>query len=299
MNSRFQRSVGEVAGSPRLLAEPATVATALSLFEDRLVYDKLSFSFTVSHCPWLPDRMKNMERLRPKIFRHDVSYSEITERAPNHVWSRSMWNVGASCATTHAVFLQDDVRICGRYDFWDVIEAMVCAVPNRIISLISNHPFSERAFAQGHAWFRQCETLGTGYVFPVAILHAFLDWRDRQSDEYLCGTCEDFLITYWQFLTGRKSWCPVPTIIQTMDEEIASTNPDTAYPFQRSYLTADDPMVRDKDLANVAYWKPRSTSPDFGYCVGNDSHFPKGPFVDDEVLAAHYRLKAKVNACST
>ena len=262
------------------------------LFEDNLPrVVEPTFSLAVSHCPWVAERAANMERLRPAIVRPGVTYREITDRAPNSVWSRIMWGWGAVQPVTHCVFLQDDIRLCGRHGFWPVIEAMVRAVPNRIISLISNHPFSERALAKGHAWFRMCETLGTGYIIPTPLMGAFLDWRDRQSLEYLYTTCEDFLITTWQYTTGRKSWCPVPTILQTMDAEISSTNPDISYPFQRSYFTADDV---DKNLADIAYWTPASEPPDFGYCVSSDSRFPKGPFVNDEVLAAHYRLKGCV-----
>ena len=260
------------------------------LFEDSLQYDDPSFALAVSHCPWVPSRAKNMEALRPQLNIPGIPYREITERAHNSVWSRSMWGWGAVQKRTHGVYLQDDVRLCG--DFWPVVDAMVRAVPNRVISLIANHPFSERALAAGHAWFRMCETLGTGYVIPTILLGAFLEWRDRHSEEFLRAHCEDFLITLWQAETGRQSWHPVPTILQTQDDAIDSTNPDSAYPFQRSYLTADDPVIAKKNLplTDALYWIPRELPPDFGSCVSNDPRLPRGPFVQDEILSAHYRL---------
>lgn len=288
--TRFpHRQPASVPPPPTGARKAPAAKTSGILFEDSLPYASPSFALAVSHCPWVPERAANMQVLRPKILRAGpYRYREITDKAPNYVWSRIMWGWLAAQPVTHGVCLQDDVRIIG--DFWSVVEAMVRAVPNRVISLISNHPFSERALASGHAWFRMCEVLGTGYVIPTALMGCFLEWRDRHVEEELRVTCEDFLITSWLAETGRKAWCPVPTIIQTMDSEIRSTNPDVSYPHQRSYLTADDPSVAGKKLADVDYWKPSALPPDFGYCVSNDVRFPKGPFNYDEVFAAHRRL---------
>ncbi len=288
---RFPGTVPAAAQAPAASRRAPAPKTSGILFEDSLPYGAPSFALAVSHCPWVPERAANMEKLRPKILRADTRYHEVTDKAPNHVWSRIMWGWVAAQPVTHGVCLQDDVRIIG--DFWPVIEAMVRAVPNRVISLISNHPFSERALASGHVWFRMCEVLGTGYIIPTVLMGSFLDWRDRHVEEVLRVTCEDFLITSWLAETGRKAWCPIPTIIQTMDNEIQSTNPDVSYPHQRSYLTADDPAVAGKDLSDVNYWKTSTLPPDFGYCVSNDVRFPKGPFVYDEVFAAHRRLCAR------
>lgn len=265
---------------------------ASSLFEDSLTFAQPSFALAVSHCPWRADRAATMERVRPTIARPGTPYCEITDRAPNHVWSRKMWGWGASQATTHTVYLQDDLRIHDQ--FWPVVEAMVRAVPNRVISLISNHPLSDRALAEGHAWFRMSETLGSGYIVPTVLMGAFLEWRDHNPAHVVADTCEDFLLTRWEAATGRRSWCPIPTVIQTIDD-IATTNPKISYPFRRSYITWDDPRVAGRPITDVAFWTPQQPPPDFGPSVGNDSRLPRGPFANQDILDAHYRLARKTS----
>ena len=250
------------------------------LFEDRLSYPSLSFSLAVSHCPWLPDRVTNMKLVRPTIVRAGTLYREITDRAPNNIWSRTMWHWGASQPVSHGVYLQDDLRI--HPEFWAIVEAMVRAVPNRVIALISNHPMSEIALSAGHSWFRMCETLGAGYIIPTVLMGSFLDWLNNISAKDFAETNEDFLITRWQFETGRKAWCPIPSIIQTQNDRIFTTNEAYAqYPYRRSYITWDDPRVAERkipgvtsDLRDPDYWRPKTLPPDFGPCVMFDSRVP-------------------------
>ena len=226
--------------------------------------------------------------MRPAIVLADLPYREITERAPNHVWSRSMWRWGAAQARSHTVYLQDDLRVHPR--FWDIVEAMVRAVPNRVISLIANHPLSDTALRAGHAWFRMCETLGAGYIVPTALMGAFLAWADNLPPAEAASLCEDYTLSRWQYETGRRSWCPVPTIIQTIDD-VETTNPSISYPFRRSYITWEDPRVKHVDLTVASYWTPKTQPPDFGPTVGNDKRMARGPFLNDQIVAAHNRIE--------
>jgi hypothetical protein len=254
-----------------------------------------TFAVGVSHCPWLPDRVANMALVRPLLARPGTSYTEVTDRAKNWVWSRKLWGWGAAqLGASHVVFLQDDLRFSPA--FWAVLEAMVRARPNRVISLVSNHPMSERALVAGHPFFTMCECLGTGYVFPSALLHVFLDWRDRMPVSELAITNEDFQITRWLFETGRKVWCPIPTVLQTQDDAITSTTPvDGAYAYRRSYVDWEDPRVAGVPITSVDYWRgrPGRTPPDFGTTVERDYRVP-GPqtFSDSLVQAAHRRISA-------
>lgn len=228
-----------------------------------------------------------MRRVRPALVRTGLIYREETDRAPNNVWSRRMWGWAAAQPTTHSVFLQDDLLVSP--DFWSVVEAMVRAVPNRVINLIANHPMSQRAQAEGHAWFRMCEALGAGYIVPTPLLAAFLDSYDRLDPAFVAASCEDYLLSRWVCSSGRKVWCPVPTVIQTRSE-IATTNPRISYPFRQSYLAWDDPRVAGKDLTSVSFWKPAQTPPDFGHAVSEDSRYPRGNrWSTPEVLAEHRR----------
>ncbi len=263
------------------------------LFEDGIVCDKPVFALAVSHCPWLPDRARNMEELRATLVQPGMLYREITDRAPNHVWSQIMWLWGIAQAATHIVFMQDDLKVPP--EFWAILSAMVRAVPNRVLSLISNHPMSERAHAEGHVWFRMCETLGSAYVFPIALLGVFLDWRARLPTRDSTSINEDFLITRWQYTTGRRSWCPVPSLVQTRDDEIESTNPrEGRYLFRQSYIDWTDPRVAGAALTSVEHWTPKTLPPDYGPVVAYDCRVPgHGPFTEIEVAEAHHQLALK------
>jgi hypothetical protein len=276
---------GAVPASP---AHRAATSSAPRLFEDGIAYAQPTFAVAVSHAPWRADRVANMARVRPVLQRPGTPYYEETGKAPLHVWSRRMWGWGVAQPVTHTLYIQDDLDLCP--DFWRVVEAMVRAVPNHILALISNHPMSDRALADGHAWFRMCEVLGSAYVAPTVLMACFLDWLDRLPAGVAASNCEDFLITRWQHETGRRAWCPIPSPVQTKDHEIRSTNAVVGYAHQRSYLDWRDRRVVGAPLTDVAYWRRRRDPPDFGPTVTNDSRLGPGPFKTADVVAAHHRL---------
>jgi hypothetical protein len=263
--------------APRITS--SDVATG-PLFEDNLPHAGPTFALAISHCPWRPERAAVMAENRPLLVRTGIPYREITDRMPNWQWSRLMWGWGAVQPVTHTVYLQDDIRV--HPAFWWVVAAMVRAVPNRVISLISNHPLARRAFEAGHHWLKCGETLGTGYVVPTVLMPVFLDHRDRLPQAFLESTPEDFVFTRWLCLTGRRAWHPIPAIIQTI-EGIETTNPAISYPFRKSSVPWDLLEI-PRELASPEYWTPGSEPPDYGPTVANDSRLPAGPFTNAEIM---------------
>jgi FkbM family methyltransferase len=188
------------------------------------------------------------------------------------------------------VFGQDDVRVYEK--FWEVVRAMVRAVPNRVLGLLTNHPLSKRALAGGHKWLRMTETLGTFYIVPSPLLPLYLKWYDAQDPKWIAANCEDFIFSQWITLTGRKTWCPIPSVVQTQDEIPTSHADNPTYPFRKSYLTWEDKRVAGCDLTSVEHWRPETTPPNFGYAVSQDTRYPAGPFKNEEILAAHHGTDA-------
>ncbi len=262
-------------------------------FEHSLTYPEITFSVGVSHCPWIADRAENMERVRPILKRvagagrrGAVTYYEETEKAPWHVWSRKLWGWGVQQPVTHCIYTQDDQKIAD--EFWDVIYAMVRAVPNRVIGLLCNHPLSKWALHDGHTWLRMCETLGAGYIIPTAMMAIFLDWYDRLPLAYRQNNCEDLILSRWLCETGRKSWHPIPTVIQAR-EEMPTSNPILpSYLYRKSYIDWTDPRVADADLTSIDYWTPKTLPPDYGFSVSEDQRYPRGPFTTAAVCRAHH-----------
>jgi len=268
-------SVGQPSGSPQAGPTPDPV------FEESLPYAEPTFALAISHCDWLPDRVAVMARNRPILLRAGthVAYREICEKAPNWVWSRIMWGWGAAQGVTHGVYLQDDIDL--HPDFWNVVRAMVRAVPNRVLALLSNHPFAPRALAEGHHWLRCGETLGTGYIVPTALMGSFLDARDRRPGTLRTET-EDFQLTRWLVETGRRAWHPIPGILQTKPE-IPTTDARHVYPCRKGYVPWTDARFEGAPLTSTDYWTPRTLPPDYGATVLGDTRLPRGPFDGEDV----------------
>lgn len=189
-----------------------------------------TFALAIPHCPWRPDRVASIERLRASLVHRPIHYREFTDREPNWSWSAKLWQWGAGTGATHLVQLQDDV-IVGR-DFWPQLRAMVDAVPYDVIGL-------ESVLAIGSPWYTTGDGLiGVGYVLPLAVTKDIILWRTLAlragSIESLN---EDQLIGLYCFVHGRKVWHPVPTIIDH-DVEMGSTYGNDYHTHRRPALSA-------------------------------------------------------------
>jgi len=262
--------------------------------------ERPSFVLAVSHCPWRADRVESMKRIRP-LLRSGwlLDYREITDRVPLWQWSYAMWlwavESGGSSGATHAVFLQDDLDM--HPELPGVIAAMVSEKSNRLIGLIANHPYAQRSLAIGHAWYLSSECLGSGYIFPMPLLRLFVEWRSGLSSERAQTSAEDYLITTWIHMTGRRTWHPVPAPIDTR-RDIRSTNEGPAYPFQRSYARWDAAAASGRDLTARSAWVQEESPVDYGFDAGGahadrrlgiDPGYP--PKIDADMLAEHARIE--------
>ena len=249
-------------------ARPIAASAGSEANDDDIAREPPKFVLAISHMPWVPARVENMNRMRAVLRPEEsaVVYREITDRAANWEWSGRMWAWAAEAARAHgatyAVCLQDDLDL--HPDFWHVLRAMIGAVHNRVLGLIANHPFARRAVARGDRWFLTSECLGSGYVLPIPLLDSFLRWRAAQPPWRIRRSNEDFLITCWVNATRRRTWHPVPSPIDHR-RDIASTNPSDRYPFRRSYVRWDAAAVASLDLASSATWLPAQPPLDFGF----------------------------------
>jgi hypothetical protein len=260
------------------------------------------FALAISHTPWNPPRVANMVQMRA-VARPDtcVAYREITERMPNWQWSGLMWQWASDAAQahseiTHAVFLQDDLML--HPEFQDVLRAVVTAVPNRLLSLMPNHPYARRSLARSDAWYLTSDCLGSGYVFPIIVLDEFLRWRSRQSASRIQSTCEDYLVTCWVNATGRRTWHTVPGLIDHR-RDIETTNPSIGYTFRRSYAPWTARECVQRTLTDAASWAATKSPLDFGFDpTGAHPEFPLGmdpvrtpSYQDRVILAEHNRIE--------
>lgn len=236
--------------------------------DDDLPRNDPRFVLAISHTPWVRARAENMERMRSSLRPGEsaVAYREITDKVPNWQWSQTMWTWALQSAethgATHVVFLQDDLDVCP--DFWRTLRAMLDTAYNRVLGLIANHPFSRRSVERGDKWFLTSECLGSGYSMPTKLLRQFVDWRASLPTWRIRTTNEDFLITCWVNATRRRTWHPVPSLIDHR-LDIASTNIKDHYPFRRSYVRWDAAAVVGADLTSATTWHPPQPPLDFGF----------------------------------
>ena len=215
-----------------------------------------TISLAIPHCPWRPERVESMARLRlaldpgqhpdsksPEV----VAYREFTERAPNHVWSERLWRWLAEQDSTHCLVLQDDVVVAP--NFWPALHAMLEAVPDQVIGLETVHPCAPALAAEGHRWLTTSEGLvGVGYCMPRADLVDFLEWRRNLKPGAVEAISEDTLLCCWLLSTGRRCYHPLPTILDH-DTSLPSTYSNDLHPNRR-------PRVRwDTVSDGVSFWE--------------------------------------------
>lgn len=178
-----------------------------------------TFAIHVLHAPHLPGRVESLARLRAACGAFWVVVHD--ERAARHVFTLNRWRRALQLAEaegdSHAVFLDDDVQVAP--DFTARLAAMISTQPDQIIGLHTAHTGALEAHAAGEHWVTTDDgSIGTGIVFPVALLREFLTWLD--SDALQPGTLEaagafgcDVLIGLFCMETGRRMFHPVPTVI--------------------------------------------------------------------------------------
>jgi hypothetical protein len=69
-----------------------------------------------------------------------VAYTELTDRAPNAVWSESMWTWGVTRNADWFLTLQDDASVAP--NFWPILRAILEALPGgaEVLGLQVTHP---------------------------------------------------------------------------------------------------------------------------------------------------------------
>lgn len=177
------------------------------------------------HCPWDPHRTKSFARLRGQLgitansdtceHAHDVAVFADVGPQPNWVWSGKLWDWAAGlpsegpAAPTHLLQVQDDVVVAPA--FWGILNAMLTAVPDQIISLFTIYPHAQQLSQMGARWMTTTDWMtGPAYVMPMADLRAFHVWRAALRPGAIQAVNEDTLLGLFCAATGRRVWNPLP-----------------------------------------------------------------------------------------
>lgn len=234
----------------------------------------VTISLAISHTPWVPERVESMARLRkqlgiapedterPKFQPFANLYLEMTDRAPNAVWSEKMWWWAVDTGADWCLFLQDDVEVAP--NFWPALRAMLQALgpasdigprPVDVMCLEVAQPAAQALYDDGARWLTTSDALiGVGYVIRRKALAEFLEWRASKLKPGALdkgGLTEDTMLGIWCLVTGRRIWGPLPTIIDH-DTTIASTYGNDQHTNRRPLVRWD--TVGPHDLESKATW---------------------------------------------
>lgn len=195
----------------------------------------------IIHASHRPERVPLMARLRAELgipSREDleapgqtlgwphsslVAYKEETTRGKHWVWhTQALEWLGAQNAT-HALTLQDDVRVPA--EFWKWLFALIDARPNDVICLDCAHPGARQVFVEGAPGYYTFDGLiGIGHIEPIEVVRDFATWLEEEVNPGPARRLsEDMLFAFYCMHRRKRIFAPVPCIIDH-DVDIGSTN---------------------------------------------------------------------------
>lgn len=233
-----------------------------------------TIALCVPHTPWVPERVKSMKRLRDALGGDFVAakacgagfsasnYHELTDRAPNQVWSVAMWKWMLDTGADFCLTLQDDCLVAPH--FWPALRAMLTHLPRgHLLGLSGVHPMAAEVARRGHRWYRTTSwVIGWAYGMWREDLEAFLTWRLSAEGEAftqrIAPNGEDAVINAWVGNAERDTWHPVPTIVDH-DTSIDSSYANDDHGHRRPWVTWH--RYHEADLVRPDFWLVNGSSP--------------------------------------
>jgi len=186
----------------------------------------------VNHTPWRPERVASLALMLPQLGdAMSPNTYDMRGRPFYHAkvdWIRVQWEWALKTDATHHLFMSDDLHLAP--SFVRIVEAMVVAVPDKPIGLLSNHPRAPAVAAAGQRWYRTNSWLvGPAYVLPRACLEGVYKWhsslpRTAPEDSATVGQSSPEWADYWnddsavnEWVTRQgpgETWHPVPAPIE-------------------------------------------------------------------------------------
>lgn len=216
----------------------------------------MKFSLAISHTPWVPERVKSLDRLFADLAPSPTEAQVFREKAPNDVWSLKMWEWAASQEVDCCLFLQDDAIVSP--DFWEGLEYAADNGEYPIVGLHAPHPAAlALAEEQCYRGFSTRDGLiGVGYCITRDVLRDFLTWRadnlERLTQEEVMAVdgrrlavTEDTLLGLYAAATGYRVYHPMPALVDH-DVEVPTTYAgNDHHPHRQSGFRWDHPLARD------------------------------------------------------
>ena len=232
-----------------------------------------SIALACPHTPWVEERVSSFDRLKAQLAKSGQPdhYLELTDKAPNEVWSVQMWKWMLDTGADFCLSLQDDVLAAPC--FWPALRAMITRLPPRAaLGLSGVHPMAREQARKGHRWY--CTTswlIGWAWGMWREDLELFYTWRMSQEGERTCQAIlpngEDALMNVWMNKTKRDCWHPVPSIVDH-DVSIGSSYANDNHGHRRPWITWHG--YREVDLVRPDFWAPNGKRPTHYHTVAQN-----------------------------
>lgn len=194
-------------------------------------------SLVISHTPWRPERVTCLRKMLHELvplsrgipfFLNDEDHrGKDWQGGAKMAWMLAQWTWSARQSVQWCVFATDDLALAPR--FLDILAAMLEAVPDKPIGLLSNAPRAPELADAGHRWYRTGSWIvGPMYVLPAPMLRDFLRWYEGLPIGEKIGPAswnDDNAINQWVSSHGPgESYHPLPTPIEhDSDGDLPST----------------------------------------------------------------------------
>jgi hypothetical protein len=223
----------------------------------------MSICLNITHAAQYVERRAVMQRLRESINAPSllIPYNEVTHVGPHWEWAEMGWDWARRQATSHALFLQDDV--IPHPKLVEIVTAMTKAMPEHILSLHSPHPGATRHCLDADLpWYSTSDCMiGTAYVLPKFLLEEFFEWRANALLD-VRSMNEDNQVALFAMATGRHLFHPVPAPVDH-DLTVATTWEGGDAPGTSQFKRPMLPWWTMREKHRAKFEKVDLTSPDF------------------------------------
>lgn len=216
------------------------------------------------HAPWLPGRSESFAAIQEIL---EGRCDPIQEKAPTPVLCWSLFATASWRQGSHSAFFDDDVMLAPRS--FDIMQAMVTAVPDKIIGLEAVSPYACSLHLTKNNWYRTKSWLvGRGYILPEEDLEDWRIWLLREWRRLATKGC-DSIMNEWISETGREVWHPLPTIVDSATGILPSALGGVP-PIEPDYVgelrspcrwNTVGIQVTVDEMCNPDFWAPRDNVP--------------------------------------
>ena len=150
-----------------------------------------TLALALPSCPWIPERAASRERLHEALGLLDeqpegieIIWREFTEKAPNDVWSESVFTWLAEQDVDYCVQIQEDAEI--PENFWKILVAILESLPPEA-DMLGAHvcsPLTPALVEEDVRLFSTADALvGVCWAVRGETMREFVEWRRTQLND--------------------------------------------------------------------------------------------------------------------